>query len=86
MFLVASAWLAGAALPALGMTVVFMAAAGINLAQGEADFHCGCFSTLQEGEGSGWDLMWRDALLLMGRVWLALLTRRPPSGGRAGIR
>ena len=63
-FLVAGVWVPGAALLAAGLTVMFMVAVGINLGRGE-DFHCGCFSTSQEGAGEGWSLMWKDALLLL---------------------
>ena len=68
-FLLAGIWVPSAALLASGLTVMFMVALAVGLSRGE-EFHCGCFSTAQEGTGSGWDLMWKDALLLTAGVVL----------------
>lgn len=65
-------WVPEAALLALGMTLMFMLALAINLARGNTNLHCGCFSTSQEGPGSAWDLLWRDAILMVacaGLLW-----------------
>ena len=72
--LIAGLWVPSAAIISLGMTVMFMMAVGHALAQGAEDFHCGCFSTIQEGPEEAWGIMWRDAVLLAGTVWLFLAT------------
>jgi len=71
LFLVAGRWVPSASLLATGLTVMFMAAIGINLARGNANLHCGCFSTSAEGgKEAAWGLLARDALLLAAGIWL----------------
>jgi uncharacterized membrane protein YphA (DoxX/SURF4 family) len=71
LFLIAGRWLPSASLLATGLTLMFMAAIGLNLARGNANLHCGCFSTSAEGgEEAAWGLLARDALLLAGGIWL----------------
>jgi cobalt-zinc-cadmium efflux system protein len=72
--LVAGLWVPSAALISLAMTVMFMMAVGHALARGAEDFHCGCFTTVQEGPDEAWAVMWRDAVLLAGIIWLFLAT------------
>ena len=82
--LIAGIWVPSAAGLALGMLVMFMAAVAISLIRGNDAFHCGCFSTTQEGEGSGWDLLWRDGLMLAACLWLLQLAwprREAPAPG-----
>jgi uncharacterized membrane protein YphA (DoxX/SURF4 family) len=70
LLLVTGAWVPSTALLTAGLTVMFLVAVGINLARGADGFHCGCFSTTQEGPSEAWSLMWRDALLLAAAVVL----------------
>ncbi len=79
-FLIAGVWVPGTALLAAGLTVMFIVAVSMGLTRDPANFHCGCFSTLQEGAGHGWDLVWRDALLLLGCLglfWLSYSSAGP---------
>ena len=72
--LVVGLWVPGGALLTTGMTVMFMMAVGHALSQGAEDFHCGCFSTVQEGPEEAWGVLWRDALLLVATVLLFCLS------------
>ncbi len=54
----------GAALILLLLNLVFMVAISSALYRG-LDISCGCFNT-DGGHGVGLDLLWRDALLLLG--------------------
>jgi len=79
--LVAGLWVPGGALLATGMTVMFMMAVGHALSRGAEDFHCGCFSTIQEGPEEAWSVLRRDVALLVGTVWLFCATfasKQPP--------
>jgi uncharacterized membrane protein YphA (DoxX/SURF4 family) len=69
--LIAGIWLPSSAGLATAMMVMFTVAVTVSLVRGDDAFHCGCFSTTQEGAGSGWDLLWRDGLILL--ACLALL-------------
>jgi uncharacterized membrane protein YphA (DoxX/SURF4 family) len=71
--LIAGIWVPSAAGLATAMMLMFMAAVAVGLVRGNDAFHCGCFSTTQEGEGSGWDLLWRDGLMLAACVALLSL-------------
>jgi uncharacterized membrane protein YphA (DoxX/SURF4 family) len=79
--LLVGVWVPAGALLATAMTVMFMMAVGYALAQGAEDFHCGCFSTVQEGPEEAWGVLRRDAILLGGTILLFCLslTAAPPS-------
>jgi len=76
LFLVSGRWLASAASLAVGMTVTFMVAVGYAMVHGGEAYHCGCFTTSQEGGPSPPDVLWRDAVLLLGAVSLLVVSWR----------
>jgi uncharacterized membrane protein YphA (DoxX/SURF4 family) len=71
--LIAGIWVPSSAALATALMLVFTMAVTISLIRGDDAFHCGCFSTTQEGAGSGWDLLWRDGLMLAACVALLKL-------------
>ncbi len=71
--LVAGCWLPGAALLSSGMTVLFMVAVGWAMVHGADKFHCGCFTTTQEGGPTPAGVLWRDAPLPAASIALLLL-------------
>lgn len=79
--LVAGRWVPAAALVGTAMTVMFMMAVGHALSQGAEDFHCGCFTTVQEGPEEAWAVMRRDSVLLGAAIVLFCLSfaRTAPS-------
>lgn len=72
--LVAGIWVPGGALLATAMTVMFMMAVGYALSRGAEDFHCGCFTTVQEGPEEAWGVIRRDAILIVATVLLFCLS------------
>jgi uncharacterized membrane protein YphA (DoxX/SURF4 family) len=79
--LVVGVWVPAGALLSTAMTVMFMMAIGHVLSQGAESFHCGCFTTVQEGSEEAWGVLWRDAILLGATILLFCLsfTSRAPS-------
>jgi uncharacterized membrane protein YphA (DoxX/SURF4 family) len=77
-------WLAGGALVASGLTAVFMLAVTHVILGGASEFHCGCFTTTQEGGPSPAQVLWRDAWLLA--ACAALLALSLHGGGWEGDR
>ncbi len=88
--LLVGVWVPGGALLATAMTVMFMMAVGHALSRGAEDFHCGCFTTVQEGPEEAWGVMRRDAVLLGGTILLFCLSftgaapSRTPAAARDG--
>jgi uncharacterized membrane protein YphA (DoxX/SURF4 family) len=67
-------WLPGAALLTTGLTAMFMVAVALAMRHGGEAFHCGCFTTTQEGGPSATEVLARDALLLAACGALMALT------------
>jgi uncharacterized membrane protein YphA (DoxX/SURF4 family) len=84
MCVITGRWLPGAALLATGMTVMFMLAVTHVILRGASEFHCGCFTTTQEGGLGPVQVLWRDAWLLAACAALLALSLR--GGGREGDR
>jgi uncharacterized membrane protein len=72
--LVPSCW---SSLVACGLLGLFTAVLVINLARGRTHIDCGCFQSGLRQE-LGWELVWRNVVLLMIAVYGAVFPLRPP--------
>ncbi len=68
----------GSALAAAGLISLFSAAIVINLARGRTHIDCGCFQSGLRQE-LGWEIVWRNAVLLLMAAYTAAFPVRPPA-------
>ena len=69
----------GTAVLAAGLLLLFTAAIITNLARGRAYIDCGCFQSGLRQE-LGWELVWRNGVLIAIAVYGACYPVRPPVG------
>jgi uncharacterized membrane protein YphA (DoxX/SURF4 family) len=67
----------GSALTAAGVLLLFTAAIILNLARGRAFIDCGCFQSGLRQE-LGWQLVWRNGVLMAIALYSASFPARPP--------
>jgi uncharacterized membrane protein YphA (DoxX/SURF4 family) len=82
--LIAGIWVPGAALISVGLTLMFIGGIAWALGKGVEDFHCGCFTTLQEETDDPVRVLWRDGWLLAATVALFVMSYRREVGMVAG--
>ena len=71
--LIAGVWVRAAALLVTGLMVIFIGGLSIAFTRG-VGLHCGCFSTDAGEAARTWISLWQEGLLLLGCVWLSVLT------------
>jgi uncharacterized membrane protein YphA (DoxX/SURF4 family) len=68
-------WVRSCSFLLMGLCVLFIGGISYSLVR-SISLHCGCFSTSSSGATRTWGSLWQEGLLLLGCVWLWVMTLR----------